>query len=193
MSLAKIHREILAHESNRHFTEKGFAPLYSVSRSAKIVIIGQAPGRKAQESGIPWNDISGDTLRNWLGVDREMFYNKELIALLPMDFYYPGKGTTGDLPPRKEFAPRWHERILKEMSDVQLVVLIGSYSQKYYLKDRLEKNLTETVRNYKKYMPRYFVLVHPSPLNARWQAKNPWFTKDILPPLRAKIRSILKA
>lgn len=192
MSLQKIFKEVKNHNSNKIFSKKGYEPLYTASRMAKIVIIGQAPGKKAQDTGIVWNDLSGDKLRLWLGIDRKGFYNKKIISLLPMDFYYPGKGKSGDLPPRKEFAPMWHERILKEMPEVKLIILIGQYSQKYYLKDRVQKNLTETVRNYKKYLPTYFVLVHPSPLNARWQAKNRWFEKKVIPALKKKVAMVLK-
>ncbi len=190
MSLAKIYKEIEAHPSNKHHRKKGYRPVYSAHKDAKIVIIGQTPGRKAQESSTPWNDLSGDTLRKWLGVDRETFYTNH-IALVPMDFYYPGKGKHGDLPPRKEFAGMWHERIFKEMPHVELVILVGSYSQQHYLKEKLEKNLTETVRKYKKYLPDYFVLVHPSPLNLRWRAKNKWFEKSVVPELRKRVAAIL--
>lgn len=190
--LGKIYAEVQSHPSNAALLKQGYSPVYTASPTAKIVIIGQAPGRKAQESGIPWNDVSGDNLRRWLGIDRKTFYDDSVISLMPMDFYYPGKGAHGDLPPRKTFAPLWHERILKEMPDVKLILLIGKYSQDYYLKGKLKKNLTETVKKYKTYLPKYFVLVHPSPLNLRWQSKNKWFEKKVVPELRKEVGSILK-
>lgn len=192
MSLRKIYEEIKIHPSNRRLLEKGYVPVYAASPTAKIVIIGQAPGRKAQDTGIPWNDLSGDKLRTWLGIDRKTFYDKSLIALVPMDFYYPGKGIHGDLPPRKEFASLWHERILQEMPNVELIILIGQYSQKHYLKERAGNNLTNTVKKYRRYLPSYFVLVHPSPLNARWQAKNKWFEKTVIPELRRRVAAIVR-
>jgi uracil-DNA glycosylase len=123
MSLDSIYKDIENDTSNGLFRSSGYKPLYTASKLSKIVIIGQAPGRKAQESGIPWNDSSGDTLRNWLGINKEQFYNPDIIALIPMDFYYPGKGKHGDLPPRKDFAPRWHPLILNELKNVQLIVI----------------------------------------------------------------------
>lgn len=131
-----------------------------------------------------WNDLSGDRLREWLGISREMFYNTNRIAQLPMDFYYPGKGKTGDAPPRRGFAEKWHPRIRKEMPEVETMILIGSYAQEYYLNKRRESSLTETVRNFEKYLPEYFPLVHPSPLNLGWLKRNPWFEKEVLPVLR---------
>lgn len=135
---------------NREFTEQGWEPVYSASPHARIVVIGQAPGRAAQESRIPWNDPSGVKLREWMGVTDEQFYNPDLISLLPMDFYYPGKGAHGDNPPRKNFAPKWHPQLLELMPDVQLILLVGAYSQKHYLDGvhapKAQRNLTETVR-----------------------------------------------
>ena len=156
-----------------------------------MVIIGQAPGRAAQETGIPWNDASGKTLRGWLGVTDEQFYDESLFALVPMDFYFPGKGPSGDLPPRKEFAEMWHPKLLEEMPNVELTLLIGQYAQKYYLGDTAERNLTETVRSYEKYLPDYLPLVHPSPLTSRWRSKNPWFATDVLPELQSRVRALI--
>jgi len=191
MSLRSIYLDIENDISNEKFKEVGYKPIYTASKSSKIVIVGQAPGRKAQESGIPWNDVSGDRLRSWLGVDREKFYSPDVISLIPMDFYYPGKGAHGDLPPRKEFAARWHPMILDELKNVQLMILVGSYAQKYYLAGMAKVNLTETVRAYEDYLPKYFPLVHPSPLNFRWQSVNPWFEQDVIPDLRAKVEEII--
>ena len=180
----EIKQEIMADPMNETYTERGVPPLFKVSKDARIVIVGQAPGRKAEESQLFWNDLSGDRLREWMGVSREVFYNTEYIAHLPMDFYYPGKAKSGDVPPRKGFAEKWHPQLLKEMPEVETILLIGGYAQKYYLGKRREKNLTETVRNFEQYMPDYMPLVHPSPLNYGWMKKNPWFEEDVLPVLK---------
>lgn len=180
----EIKQEIMADPMNETYTERGVPPLFKASKDARIVIVGQAPGRKAEESQLFWNDLSGDRLREWMGVSREVFYNTEYIAHLPMDFYYPGKAKSGDVPPRKGFAEKWHPQLLKEMPEVETILLIGGYAQKYYLGKRREKNLTETVRNFEQYMPDYMPLVHPSPLNYGWMKKNPWFEEDVLPVLK---------
>jgi len=191
MSFEEINQAIIDDEMNREMIAKGYEPLYTAGPKAKIVIVGQAPGSRAQASMKPWNDASGILLRKWLGVSEEQFYNPELIALIPMDFYYPGKGVHGDLPPRRDFAEKWHPKLLEMMPDVRLIVLIGAYAQKYYLGKDAKTNLTETVRAYEEYLPNYFPLVHPSPLNFRWRAKNPWFDTDVLPVLGKKIANIL--
>ncbi|WP_020014194.1 uracil-DNA glycosylase family protein [Promicromonospora sukumoe] len=190
-TLDLIRAEIVADPSNAWAAELGWEPLYSVSEGARIVLVGQAPGRKAQESRKPWNDASGVKLRSWLGVTDEQFYDPDLFAILPMDFYYPGKGASGDLPPRKDFAERWHPRILAELPSRRLTVLVGSYAQKYYLGGRAKKSLTETVHAYQEYLPQTVPLVHPSPLNFRWQAKNPWFEADVVPALRTAVAGAL--
>lgn len=190
-TLDLIRAEIIADPSNAWAADLGWAPIYAASESARIVLVGQAPGRKAQESGKPWNDASGVKLRSWLGVTDEQFYDPDLFAILPMDFYYPGKGASGDLPPRKDFAERWHPRILAELPHRSLTVLVGSYAQKYYLGGRAKKSLTETVRAYREYLPETVPLVHPSPLNFRWQAKNPWFEADVVPALRTLVAGAL--
>lgn len=165
-------------------------PILQASQNSKIVIIGQAPGQKVQNSGIPWDDASGDALRKWLGVTKEMFYDENLFALVPMGFCYPGKGISGDLPPRPECAPLWHSALLNSMPNVKLIILIGQYAQKYYLKDSIKKNLTETVKNYQHYLPQYLPLVHPSPRNKIWQKKNSWFELEVLPELRRLLGSL---
>jgi uracil-DNA glycosylase len=162
-----------------------------MSPAAKIVIIGQAPGKKAQESGIVWTDASGIRLMSWLGESEEEFRDPSIVAHIPMDFYYPGKGTSGDLPPRKDFADLWHKKIMEHMPSVELVVLIGQYAQKYYLGKRRHSNLTETVRNYDQYLPDFFPLVHPSPLNFRWFANHAWFEAEVVPELRATVQRVL--
>ncbi len=189
-AFSAIRKEIIAHKSNQQFTKNDYKPLYLASSSSKVVIIGQAPGFKAQESGIPWDDASGERLISWLGVSEKQFRDPEIFALIPMDFYYPGKSKSGDMPPRKDFAPLWHRRLLDLMINVKLTVLIGSYAQKYYLDDK-KKNITQTVQNYKEYLPKYFPIVHPSPLNFRWHAKNRWFESEVVPDLQKTIAKIL--
>ena len=190
-TLDRIRLDIIADPMNEDFGSKGYLPVYTTSEKAKIVIVGQAPGRFAQTSNQPWNDVSGDTLRRWLGVDRETFYNPDIFALVPMDFYYPGKGAHGDNPPRKEFAPKWHPQILAAMPHVELIILVGAYSQKYYLGARNGKNLTETVMNFNTYLPQFFPLVHPSPLNFRWRSKNPWFEEEVVPIMHDLVHEII--
>ena len=186
----KIIRRLKEDSRNKSYTERGIPPIFQVSPKAQILIIGQAPGKKVEESLIPFNDKSGEKLVQWMGIDRDTFYS-EKIAILPMDFYYPGKGKTGDLPPRSFIAKEYHKDILDLMPDIKLTILIGSYSMKYYLGKGMKENLTETVRSYKEYLPKYFPIVHPSPLNFRWQKANPWFEGEIVPVLRDKVHKIL--
>jgi uracil-DNA glycosylase len=190
-ALEGIRDEIVADPSNAWAAEVGYEPLYAASPRSRIAVIGQAPGRRAQSSGIPWDDASGVRLRAWLGVSDQQFYDANLIALVPMDFYYPGKGVSGDLPPRRDFAPKWHPRIFSELPELRLTVLIGSYAQKYYLADRRKPTLTETVRSYREYLPAMIPLVHPSPLNYGWQRRNPWFERDVLPELRDVVHAVI--
>jgi uracil-DNA glycosylase family 4 len=177
-------------ECEKHLPH-GVNPIISASPESKIIIIGQAPGRAVHNTGIPWNDKSGDNLRNWLGIDKSIFYDANMIALMPMGFCYPGKGKSGDLPPRKECAPLWHSKLLDLMSAVKLVLLIGQYAQNYYLGDKAKNTLTETVRDYKTYLPKYFPLPHPSPRNNIWQAKHEWFGREVLPELKKSVQNIL--
>lgn len=163
LSLEKIRKQIINDPENTIYTEKKWLPIYDLNSKSKILIIGQAPGIKAQMTNTTWNDKSGDRLRKWLGVSREQFYNVDLFGLMPMDFYYPGKKTTGDLPPRKGFAEKWHPLILKELKEVKLIILIGLYSQRFYLKEGNKKTLTNTVKAYKEYLPKFFPISHPSP------------------------------
>lgn len=191
MSLNDIISQIENDSRNYEYTKRNIPPILQVNSKAKVLIIGQAPGKKVEESLIPFNDKSGDTLISWMGIDRDTFYSDK-IAILPMDFYYPGKGKTGDLPPRKFIANEYHESILNELKNIELTILMGKYSMDYYLKGQMKKNLTETVRCFDEYLPRYFPIVHPSPLNFRWQAKNPWFVQDVVPMLKKTVNKILK-
>lgn len=163
---------------------QGCRPILNVSPKSKIIIIGQAPGRRVHESGIPWDDPSGVNLRKWLGVTKEDFYNPDLFGIMPMGFCYPGTGKTGDLPPRKECAPLWHDSLLQAMPQATLTILIGQYAQQNYLGNRMKSNLTETVRNFEEYLPEFIVLPHPSPRNNIWMKKNPWFEMKVLPILK---------
>lgn len=191
MSIQDIINKIKQDERNIEYKKRNIPPILQVSKSAKILIIGQAPGKKVEESLIPFNDKSGETLISWMGIDKDIFYSNK-IAILPMDFYYPGKGKTGDLPPRKFIAEEYHKPILDELGNIELTILVGKYSTDYYLKGRKKKNLTETVRCFDEYLPKYFPIVHPSPLNFRWQAKNPWFLKDVVPVLKKNVCEILE-
>lgn len=186
-----IRKQIQEDPDNKPFKELGYKPLFVAHKKAKIVVIGQAPGIKAQTAGIAWQDDSGERLKEWLGIDEETFRDETKISLLPMDFYYQGKGKSGDKPPRKDFASKWHIKLMNQMPDVKLIVLTGQYSQKYYLGKDAKKNLTETVKAYREYLPKYFPIVHPSPLNFRWLGKNPWFEEEVIPELQKLVESIL--
>lgn len=189
-SLTQIKNAIMRDAQNQSFTERGIEPLFAAPIGARINIVGQAPGVKAEQTRLYWNDQSGDRLREWLGVDRETFYHSGLFAVIPMDFYYPGKGKSGDLPPRKGFAEKWHPQILADLPNIELTILIGQYAQKYYLPQN-KRNVTETVKNYREFLPHFLPLVHPSPRNQLWLAKNPWFAQEVIPELQQRVKRIL--
>jgi uracil-DNA glycosylase len=191
MSFESIRHAIIEDADNAEMRALDRLPLYTAGPFARVAVIGQAPGRKAQESGIAWNDASGTKLFDWLGVTEEQLRDPDLFALLPMDFYYPGKGATGDLPPRKGFAERWHPRLLDLMPDIGLTLLIGGYAQRHYLGDRTRQNLTATVHAFRDYLPDVIPLVHPSPLNFRWQSRNPWFLTEVVPVLRDRVAAVI--
>jgi len=171
--------------------ELGPRPIISVHPKSKVIIIGQAPGSVVHRTGIPWNDKSGENLRDWMGVDKETFYNPEKFGIIPMGFCYPGIGKTGDLPPRKECAPKWHQPLLHEMPEIRLMILIGKYAQDYYLGKNSFKTLTENVKNYKQFLPEYIVLPHPSPRNNIWMKKNECFKAEVIPELKLILKEVL--
>lgn len=190
-TLEDIKKAIMADSQNQAYTERGIEPLFAAPKTARINIVGQAPGIKAQETRLYWNDKSGDRLREWMGVDYDTFYHSGYFAAIPMDFYFPGHGKSGDLPPRKGFAEKWHQQILELLPDLELTILIGQYAQKYYLHQKGTVKLTDTVKHYQDYLPEYFPLVHPSPRNQIWLAKNPWFAEQVIPDLQANVQQII--
>jgi len=170
----------------------GPRPVVRASATARLLIIGQAPGTKVHESGIPWNDPSGDRLRDWLQIDRDTFYDESRIAIMPMGFCYPGvlpRG--GDAPPRPECAPQWHDALLALMPSVELTLLVGQYAQARYLEKRRGKTLTETVSRWQDYLPNYLPTPHPSWRTRHWAKKNPWFETDVLPALRTRVKQLI--
>ncbi len=189
-------KELLSQIKNcnlcKNHLKDGVNPVVAASSQSKIIIIGQAPGKIVHQTGIPWNDKSGDNLRQWLNMDKTTFYNPELVALIPMGFCFPGTGKHGDLPPRPECAPLWHNQLITQMPKVKLILLVGQYAQNYYLGKNAKENLTETVKHFKDYLPEYFPLPHPSPRNNIWQAKNKWFELEVLTELKSQVNKILE-
>lgn len=191
VSMEKLLENIRNCKECEKYLPFGVNPVLSASLKSKIVVIGQAPGRIVHNTGIPWDDKSGDNLRNWMGIDKAVFYDTTQIALIPMGFCYPGKGKSGDLPPRTECAPLWHHKLFSNMKKVKLILLIGQYAQNYYLADKAKENLTLTVEHFREYLPNYFPLPHPSPRNNIWQAKNLWFGDKVLPELKNQVKKII--
>ena len=190
-TLNQLLREVRACHSCEPQLPLGPRPVLRASNSARLLIIGQAPGTRVHQTGIPWNDPSGARLRDWMQIDHDLFYDEKRIAIIPMGFCYPGKGKSGDLPQRPECAPQWHARLLAEMPALRLTVLIGQYAQKYYL-ERRQSSLADTVRDWQSCLPEYFPLPHPSPRNIRWFRNNPWFETEVLPAFRRHTRRALK-
>lgn len=168
----------------------GVRPVVQFHPNARLLIAGQAPGRKVHASGIPFDDVSGNRLRDWMGIDRDVFYDPELVALLPMGFCYPGKGKSGDLPPRPECAPAWRAQLLARLDKLQLTLVIGQYAQAYHL-DEPKSSLTEIVQRWRDYWPNVVPLPHPSPRNNLWLRRNPWFEMQLLPMLRQRVAEVL--
>jgi len=168
----------------------GPRPIVQFSKTSRLVIIGQAPGARVHASGIPWDDASGERLRDWTGLGKETFYDPTKVALVPMGFCYPGAGSSGDLPPRPECAPLWHERILSGLPPDRLTLLVGSYAQRNYLKTQKRRTLTEIVQNFDEHSTAFFPLPHPSWRSGTWMKRNPWFENRVLPALRTRIREM---
>ncbi|KRL05525.1 uracil-DNA glycosylase family protein [Liquorilactobacillus oeni] len=189
--LKRLFDSIKNDPQNSSYTKEGIDPLYYANPAAKILIVGQAPGKKAQNTKKVWNDQSGIRLRKWLDVTDRQFYESGKIAVLPMDFYYPGKGKHGDLPPRSEFAAKWHPQLLKEMPNIKLTILVGNYAQRKYLGLKGSVRLTEVVHAYEAYLPKYFPIVHPSALNGIWLKRNSWFEQLVVPELQKRVQRIM--
>lgn len=189
MALTGLLNQIEACRTCEGALAHGVRPVVRAGRSAKLLIIGQAPGRRVHETGIPWNDPSGDRLRQWLQMDSEQFYDSDQVAIMPMGFCYPGTGKSGDLPPRAECAPQWHKPLLDELPNIELTLLIGQYAQAAYLQGK-PKTLTDTVKAWQRWAPAYFALPHPSPRNQIWLKKNQWFERDVLPALQAQVSNL---
>lgn len=169
----------------------GPRPVVQADSAARLRIVGQAPGRRVHETGIPWNDASGDRLRAWLGLTSEQFYDPGKVAIMPIGFCYPGKASSGDKPPRPECAPRWHQALNDQLPDIGLTVLVGQYAQAHYLGRLRKATLSDTVRAWQEYLPGgWLPLPHPSPRNQPWLAKHPWFQTELVPQVQAAIRSL---
>jgi len=191
-ALAALLREIRACQACAAHLPLGPRPVLRAKASARLLIIGQAPGIKVHESGVPWNDRSGDRLRDWLQLDRDVFYDESRVAIMPMGFCYPGVDANGgDRPPRRECAPLWHARVLQRLPNIELALLVGSYAQRYYLGDSCAATMTETVQRWCKYAPRFIPLPHPSWRNTGWLKRNPWFNSELLPLLHERVQSLL--
>ena len=172
----------------------GPRPVLRPSATARLLIVGQAPGTKVHESGVPWDDPSGDRLRGWMGIGRETFYDRRRVAIMPMGFCYPGRlQRGGDAPPRPECAPHWHAALRALMPAVELTLLVGGYAQAHYLGDRRGRTLTETVFHWREFLPAYLPTPHPSWRTRGWVARNPWFEAELLPDLRARVADLVAA
>ncbi|MBN8757393.1 MULTISPECIES: uracil-DNA glycosylase family protein [Variovorax] len=171
----------------------GPRPVVQASAGARLLLVGQAPSLTVHKTGVPWDDRSGEQLRRWLGVDRAVFYDPARIALMPMGYCYPGRGKSGDLPPRRECAALWHDKLLAQMPRIELTLLIGQYAQRHFLGKAARANVTETVEAFADYAPRFIPLPHPSPRNTGWFKHHPWFESDVLPVLRERVRLALGA
>ena len=168
----------------------GPRPVFLVGKGARLMIVGQAPGRRVHETGIPWNDPSGDRLREWLCMDRAQFYDTGRVAIVPTGLCYPGSGERGDLPPRPECAPLWQPRFRAALPGIRLTLLLGMHAQAYHLGTKRKRSLALTVRAWREYLPEYFPLPHPSPRNRLWMKNNPWLVKEVLPALRCRVRAL---
>lgn len=191
MTLNRLLQEVRACRNCEGELPLGARPVVQLANTARLLIVGQAPGSKVHQTGIPWNDPSGDRLRDWLGLDRALFYDKAKVAILPMGFCYPGAGRNGgDNPPRPECAPCWHKRLLGYLPNVQLTLLVGQYAHRYYLKTGRKVSMTETVRTFSGHGSEFFPLPHPSWRSSIWMRKNPWFEETVIPELRKVVRTL---
>lgn len=190
---SQIKQEIIDDPENRDFTIRKIPPLYYAGPDARINLIAQAPGKRSQDQRMFWNDRSGVRLREWLGVSWDEFYHSGRIAIMPMDFYYPGKGHSGDLPPRAGFAAKWHPRLLKLMPNIQLTILVGAYAAHAYLHLPKKVSQTDIVEHYQQYLPDYWPIIHPSPRNQAWVKHHPWFEEQLLPNLRRRVRQLMNS
>ena len=184
--LAKVQNCLICEGDLPH----GVRPVLQVNSKAKILIAGQAPGRKVHESGVPFDDASGNRLRDWMGIEREIFYDESKVAILPMGFCYPGTGKSGDFPPRKICADTWRHRILSLLSEIELTLIIGQYAMSYHLPSE-KRNLTEIVMRWRDYFPESLPIPHPSPRNNIWLKKNSWFENDVLPALKKRVKQLV--
>jgi uracil-DNA glycosylase len=166
--------------------------VFRVGKSARLLVVGQAPGRRVHETGIPWNDPSGDVLRDWLAMDRDTFYDTSRIAIVPIGLCYPGTVAGADLPPMPRCAPLWQPRFRAALPEIGLTLLVGSYAQKYYLGARRKSSLSETVHAFRQYLPQFFPLPHPSWRNKAWLMRNPWFALEVIPALRRRVNACLR-
>jgi uracil-DNA glycosylase len=189
-SLASLLTEVRACELCAAHLPLGPRPVVQMHPQARILVAGQAPGRRVHETGIPFNDASGERLRGWLGVSRDVFYDARQVAILPMGFCFPGTGRSGDLPPRPECAPAWREALLSRLKNLRLTLVIGRYAQAYHLRNEGE-SLTEAVRAWRSNWPHAVALPHPSPRNNLWLRRNPWFEEELLPVLRVRVSEVL--
>jgi uracil-DNA glycosylase len=169
----------------------GVRPVLRAHASARILVVGQAPGRRVHLTGIPWDDASGERLRQWMNVDRRTFYDESLVAIIPMGYCYPGKGDSGDLPPRRECAELWLDHLLAKLPRIQSTLLIGHYAQRHFLGNRRKATLAKTAESWREYAPRFVPLPHPSPRNQPWFKRHPWFEQHVLPALRACVQSLI--
>lgn len=193
MSLTCLLREVRACQICSAHLPLGPRPVLQLASSARLLIVGQAPGSKVHQSGIPWSDLSGDRLRDWLKLDRSVFYDKTRVAILPIGFCYPGAGDNrGDLPPRPECAPLWHERLLKHLPNLETTLLVGQYAQRHYLGSQRMRSMTETVRAFTAYGPQFFPLPHPSWRSVIWMRKHAWFEQSVIPDLRKVVRKAIR-
>jgi uracil-DNA glycosylase len=190
VSLVRVSREARACNFCEGQLPQKPRPVFRVGKTARLLIVGQAPGRRVHETGIPWNDPSGEVLRAWLAIDREAFYDTSRIAIVPVGLCYPGTVDGVDLPPCRECAPLWQPRFRAALPDIRLTLLVGSYAQAYYLKQRRKESVGATVRAYREYLPDYFPLPHPSWRNLAWLKRNPWFEREVIPALRRRVKAL---